>query len=816
MNTNSDSPLSRQRRKWFSTEMHTLRAAFTSDKELLLFTGTWNVNGRSPEPSADLKQWLFPRSTSSQPFDVYMLGLQEVQPLAGVDAVRTDTLKGSEWRDRIKTTLGSDYDHIAEHQLVGILVLVFLRKNHGPFLSDVRRSYAATGFFNAVGNKGGVAIRFQLYDQTISCVACHLSAHTDNVERRNQDFRDVVRKAVFTEEDSLDGIAPSRSLDRGQPPQPLPIRHNSTPGGSSQAPSSSMSRLPAVAAGTGSWLGSVASQAASALSDISAGANAAALADPNALKILEHDAVFWLGDLNYRVDAPLDDVMKWIKDHNWEALYCADQLQHQMKICEVFTGFKEGPLKFAPTYKLERHSDNYAVDENGDMKRVPAYTDRILWRTGGGREGGVTKLRLREYNSAKTVYSSDHRPVYAMFKMTFGVEDVRKKKNVEAKVNRELDSREANFRPSLQFSTSTIDFGDVFFNRECTRQLKVRNLGGVAATVIVSPSREKPKWLVFDESKWRSFEIPPGKTRSIDIGIRITKKDGTANIVSAKGCVLESVLNIVAEPGKLSERIRLKGRYVATSLGLSLELLSMLAEPVLSLRRSNSASGDRWYNHHFRDPERDHRNVPGPVPLPVPKELWLLVDALHRVHPDDHDMYMNRYPGIFLRDAEEVETQRVLSFVDRGESIPDEMSGYAIGTCMLDILKNLDEPVIPRYATRRAIEAGHTEDPEMVHAVVNMLPPLNANVFWYLIGFLCETPSVRLRQDRGQEVADVFGRVLLAGDGNSSPKNERCRAAFVLGAIRYQQQLRAPAYSATIDLPSPDSHPKNLAGDIAG
>lgn len=44
---------------------------------------------------------------------------------------------------------------------------------------------------------------------------------------------------------------------------------------------------------------------------------------------------------------------------------------------QVFRGFIEGKLDFAPTYKYDLFSDDYDTSEKC---RTPAWTDRVLWK----------------------------------------------------------------------------------------------------------------------------------------------------------------------------------------------------------------------------------------------------------------------------------------------------------------------------------------------------------------------------------------------------------------------------------------------------
>ena len=47
------------------------------------------------------------------------------------------------------------------------------------------------------GNKGGVGIRFRIYDSYMVFVNSHLASGTKEVERRNLDFREISQKLLF-------------------------------------------------------------------------------------------------------------------------------------------------------------------------------------------------------------------------------------------------------------------------------------------------------------------------------------------------------------------------------------------------------------------------------------------------------------------------------------------------------------------------------------------------------------------------------------------------------------------------------------------
>ena len=118
--------------------------------------------------------------------------------------------------------------------------------------------------------------------------------------------------------------------------------------------------------------------------------------------LLSHDYVFWCGDFNYRIDMGRDDVTALVAAGDWPALLSADQLSNERAAGRTFSGFEEAPVAFAPSYKYDIFSDVY---DSSEKCRVPAWTDRVLWRKGEWLKGAVS---CRFYGRAE-LKQSDHR-----------------------------------------------------------------------------------------------------------------------------------------------------------------------------------------------------------------------------------------------------------------------------------------------------------------------------------------------------------------------------------------------------------------------
>lgn len=116
-------------------------------------------------------------------------------------------------------------------------------------------------------------------------------------------------------------------------------------------------------------------------------------------RILEHEHVFWFGDLNFRIEEPFN----------------LDQLSLEKERKQVFVGFEEGERMFEPTYRYEPGTDRWEFSKKCPL---PAYTDRILWKS--------KDTKQLSYSSIMRMRLSDHKPVFSLLTTEVRTCDARK------------------------------------------------------------------------------------------------------------------------------------------------------------------------------------------------------------------------------------------------------------------------------------------------------------------------------------------------------------------------------------------------------
>ncbi|KAK1662673.1 hypothetical protein QYE76_050832 [Lolium multiflorum] len=122
--------------------------------------------------------------------------------------------------------------------------------------------------------------------------------------------------------------------------------------------------------------------------------------------IYDHERIFWLGDLNYRIEVPYGRAHGLVAAMDWSQLAEKDQLKRELRKGRAFDGWSEEVLEFAPTYKYEIGLGKYIGDDQRGGSRTPAWCDRVL-SFGKG-------VRLLSYGRSELPLS-DHMPVVATY-----------------------------------------------------------------------------------------------------------------------------------------------------------------------------------------------------------------------------------------------------------------------------------------------------------------------------------------------------------------------------------------------------------------
>jgi hypothetical protein len=99
----------------------------------------------------------------------------------------------------------------------------------------------------------------------------------------------------------------------------------------------------------------------------------------NQMTVFDHDIVYFIGDLNYRLDLlDLTAVSRYIENHEYAHLLLHDQLFQSQRTNQAFERFQESPIEFSPTYKYEiGEIQTYSTSKT--KVRIPSYCDRILY-----------------------------------------------------------------------------------------------------------------------------------------------------------------------------------------------------------------------------------------------------------------------------------------------------------------------------------------------------------------------------------------------------------------------------------------------------
>ncbi|KAL9586875.1 MAG: hypothetical protein Q9212_000619 [Teloschistes hypoglaucus] len=328
----------------------------------------------------------FPDSHSP---DIIVLCLQEVAPIAysflgGSYVVPYFVLFHNAVALAAQVRGEVRYEHVITRNVGMTACVLFVSREHRRCVEWIETAGVGLGV-HEMGNKGAVGFRlgYAVAEEVmeLTFVSTHLAPMEDALERRNEDWRNIVRRMVFTPIDKHEEL---RASQRG----------NTSTDESEALLANHQDKKPKGIYNATSHL-------------------------------------ILAGDLNYRTSdtAPLpSDTLAYPQPassptdpHHYSHLLGNDQLSLERKAGRTFHGLTEAPITFPPTYKYSKKARLRAGSDASIAKwgwakhRWPSWCDRILWldfpvwmKIGSQNN---TRIKVVQYDALPLNPTSDHRAV---------------------------------------------------------------------------------------------------------------------------------------------------------------------------------------------------------------------------------------------------------------------------------------------------------------------------------------------------------------------------------------------------------------------
>lgn len=389
----------------------------------------------------------------------------------------------------------------------------------------------------------------------------------------------------------------------------------------------------------------------------------------------EKSIIFVGGDLNYRLNLPREQVLNYIEEKNFSKLLEYDSLKQERIESGIFQDFKEGEIKFFPTYR-------FLVNENiYDNERTPSYTDRIL-------VSNSKYIKILKYNTLPRFKLSDHLPVFTDYELSIPlINRIKRKEKIDQ--FHEFRSKKVNDNT----------FKD---------QLVIENLENVENVLILHKSTVKIKLK------------NTSKTNAIYFNI-INNENDDDTVIKHKIDIADNVpfeikpLKDIIPPS--SERIL----SITTTLPIGLAEF----EKILILRVNDTK--DFFITTKFIARKSYFGSTLFEIAKQgnggIPKPLYSLIDYLSNNLTND----------IFCGQHNEILERDVTALIDNNEEIPKSTPGFVVANVLLLLLKNIDGGIISNDLATFLFDK--KQDIEL-EDLLEQLPPLNVNVLIYLISFL--------------------------------------------------------------------------------
>ncbi|XP_037812970.1 type II inositol 1,4,5-trisphosphate 5-phosphatase [Lucilia sericata] len=467
--------------------------------------------------------------------------------------------------------------------------------------------------------------------------------------------------------------------------------------------------------------------------------------------INDHDHIFWIGDLNYRIEEPpgLQLPMSRAAANAAEMLLPYDQLRQEMRKGNCFEGYTEGPIKFRPTYKYDPGTDNY---DSSEKQRAPAYCDRILWKG--------SRIEQLAYDSVMDIRQSDHKPVYAVFRVNIKTRDDNLYKKVHEEVLKLLDKRENESQPQITVEKTIIDFGLVRFNEPAVSDFTVSNACPIP--VDFEFKRKDPpindiceRWLRVEP---RAEVLMIDSTKSIRVKLMANADSITGllhKIRTTGNWKFDFDILILQVKNGPHIFITVTGEYKPSCFGLSMETLCRTDRPLCEYDQQQIKELMNDNSPEFR--------------VTMPREFFLLIDYLHKQGPNVEGAFS--LSSLEFKHAKDIKFNCIRDWLDTWSSNEFPDTPQAAAEALLMLLNLPEKPLLDPYV-EDLLKTNTTA--EAMELVAQLSSP-KRNVFVHLCMFLRE--GIERKYYNPMHVATIFGRVLLRSTTKSVDyyRDTRCR-----------------------------------------
>lgn len=433
--------------------------------------------------------------------------------------------------------------------------------------------------------------------------------------------------------------------------------------------------------------------------------------------ILEHDQIFWIGDLNYRLTSTDDEQIKTFCDY--DRIFYLDQFHVEQKQKKrIFRDFKEGKITFRPTYKYDAGTDEW---DSSEKNRAPAWCDRILWKG--------SKVEQTAYKSVMELRMSDHKPVYAVFISYILTRDEQKFKKIHEEVLKTVDKYENDNQPQMTVAETDLDFGLIRYHELNSRELLVANNCHLPVNFkFLSKDDSSPESSVCED--WIKIshlrgELLTGNSLSIRIDIFINESAASKIMRRLRDSkpgekVPLDILVLHVENGR-DIFITIFGEYQCSVFGLRLDTLMKLNKPVLE-----------YTLKELIDIDDDANNlIPFFNDAKAPREIFLMIDYLYRNGLN--------IPQLFHVQRKHRLSPRICAIRDWLDSWSTEHfpgTPQTAAEILLKIFESSPEPLVTITERELSIYISYFE--KCRELVQNKMPLLNRKIFFYVIMFLKE------------------------------------------------------------------------------